>query len=242
MNEQPNNPLHGITLEKLLTQLVDHYGWEELGRRIDIRCFNWEPSIKSSLKFLRKNQWARDEAEALLREVLDARRATMGEKHQATIGAMSHLGLLLKDRGDFKSSEALLREASTVMNENCKSSARRAQLERSMCRGLTLRWCDSMSCVCGFSDGPGHAESLICKGNLGGLLKEARNATAETVLREALSGMRKVLGEAHTATLTCSINLALVLVGKGAHAARAVQRSRDADPPGLCAARARRAF
>jgi len=65
MNEQPNNPLHGITLEKLLTQLVDHYGWEELGRTIDIRCFNWEPSIQSSLKFLRKNQWARDEVEAL---------------------------------------------------------------------------------------------------------------------------------------------------------------------------------
>ena len=65
MNEQPNNPLHGITLEKLLTQLVDHYGWEELGRTIDIRCFNWEPSIQSSLKFLRKNQWARVEVEAL---------------------------------------------------------------------------------------------------------------------------------------------------------------------------------
>lgn len=65
MNDQPNNPLHGITLEKLLTQLVDHYGWEELGRRIDIRCFNWEPSIKSSLKFLRKNQWARDKVERL---------------------------------------------------------------------------------------------------------------------------------------------------------------------------------
>ena len=65
MNEQPNNPLHGITLEKLLTQLVDHYGWEELGRTIDIRCFNWEPSIQSSLKFLRKNQWARDQVEAL---------------------------------------------------------------------------------------------------------------------------------------------------------------------------------
>jgi uncharacterized protein (DUF2132 family) len=65
MNNQPNNPLHGITLEKLLTQLVDHYGWEKLGRRIDIRCFNWEPSIKSSLKFLRKNQWARDKVEAL---------------------------------------------------------------------------------------------------------------------------------------------------------------------------------
>ncbi len=65
MNEQPNNPLHGITLEKLLTQLVDHYGWEELGRLIDIRCFNWEPSIPSSLKFLRKTQWARDQVEAL---------------------------------------------------------------------------------------------------------------------------------------------------------------------------------
>jgi len=65
MNEQPNNPLHGITLEKLLTQLVDHYGWDALGREIDIRCFNWEPSIKSSLKFLRKNQWARDKVEAL---------------------------------------------------------------------------------------------------------------------------------------------------------------------------------
>ena len=65
MNEQPNNPLHGITLEKLLTRLVDHYGWDELGREIDIRCFNWEPSIKSSLKFLRKTQWARDQVEAL---------------------------------------------------------------------------------------------------------------------------------------------------------------------------------
>ena len=65
MNNQPNNPLHGITLEKLLTRLVEHYGWEALGLEIDIRCFNWEPSIKSSLKFLRKNQWARDEVEAL---------------------------------------------------------------------------------------------------------------------------------------------------------------------------------
>ena len=65
MAEQPNNPLHGITLETLLTQLVEHYGWDELGREIDIRCFNWEPSIKSSLKFLRKTQWARDKVEAL---------------------------------------------------------------------------------------------------------------------------------------------------------------------------------
>ena len=65
MNEQPNNPLHGITLEKLLIQLVDYYGWDELGQQIDIRCFNWEPSIKSSLKFLRKTQWARAEVEQL---------------------------------------------------------------------------------------------------------------------------------------------------------------------------------
>lgn len=65
MTEQPNNPLHGITLEKLLIKLVDHYGWEELGCQIDIRCFNWEPSIKSSLKFLRKTQWARDKVEQL---------------------------------------------------------------------------------------------------------------------------------------------------------------------------------
>lgn len=62
---QANNPLHGIKLEDLLTDLVDHYGWEELGRRIDIRCFNHDPSIKSSLKFLRKTQWARDKVEYL---------------------------------------------------------------------------------------------------------------------------------------------------------------------------------
>jgi len=65
VTEQPNNPLHGITLEALLTRLVEHYGWAELGQEIDIRCFNWEPSIKSSLKFLRKTQWARDKVEAL---------------------------------------------------------------------------------------------------------------------------------------------------------------------------------
>ncbi len=65
MNEQPNNPLHGITLEKLLIRLVDFYGWEELGGEIDIRCFNWEPSIKSSLKFLRKTPWARTQVEEL---------------------------------------------------------------------------------------------------------------------------------------------------------------------------------
>ena len=62
---QPNNPLHGITLEKLLTRLVEHYGWQALGRRVKINCFNNDPSIKSSLKFLRRTQWARDEVESL---------------------------------------------------------------------------------------------------------------------------------------------------------------------------------
>ncbi len=64
-DKQPNNPLHGKTLEAILTSLVDHYGWEELGRRIDIRCFTSDPSIKSSLKFLRKTDWARNKVETL---------------------------------------------------------------------------------------------------------------------------------------------------------------------------------
>jgi len=64
-NPQPNNPLHGITLEKVVTSLVEYYGWEELGERITIRCFNDNPSVKSSLKFLRKTPWARDKVEAL---------------------------------------------------------------------------------------------------------------------------------------------------------------------------------
>ncbi len=62
---QPNNPLHGITLEKILYRLVGHYGWEELGKLINIRCFTHEPGIKSSLKFLRKTPWARGKVENL---------------------------------------------------------------------------------------------------------------------------------------------------------------------------------
>jgi uncharacterized protein (DUF2132 family) len=64
-DKQPNNPLHGITLEQLLTQLVDHYGWESLGELININCFKSDPSIKSSLKFLRKTLWAREKVERL---------------------------------------------------------------------------------------------------------------------------------------------------------------------------------
>ena len=64
-NQQPNNPLHGVTLEVVVTKLVEHYGWERLAEKIDINCFKKDPSIKSSLKFLRKTQWARDKVEAL---------------------------------------------------------------------------------------------------------------------------------------------------------------------------------
>jgi uncharacterized protein (DUF2132 family) len=60
--------LNGITLESLLTRLVEHYGWEGLGRRIDINCFQKDPSIKSSLKFLRRTPWAREQVEALYLE------------------------------------------------------------------------------------------------------------------------------------------------------------------------------
>ena len=62
---QANNPLHGVTLEMIVTWLVENYGWLELGRLIDIRCFNYEPSIKSSLQFLRKTPWARKKVEEL---------------------------------------------------------------------------------------------------------------------------------------------------------------------------------
>ncbi|ARR48874.1 DUF2132 domain-containing protein [Photobacterium damselae subsp. damselae] len=67
---QKNNPLHGITLEKLLTELVEHYGWDELGYRINIRCFTHDPSIKSSLKFLRRTEWARTKVEQLYLDMI----------------------------------------------------------------------------------------------------------------------------------------------------------------------------
>ena len=67
---QLNNPLYGITLEKILNHLVDYYGWEQLGIRINIRCFNENPSIKSSLVFLRKTPWARKKVEELYLETL----------------------------------------------------------------------------------------------------------------------------------------------------------------------------
>ncbi len=59
------DPLHGLTLEVIVTRLAEHYGWEELGARIPVRCFNLDPSVTSSLKFLRKTPWARAKVEEL---------------------------------------------------------------------------------------------------------------------------------------------------------------------------------
>lgn len=65
MHDQPKNPLHGLTLESIVVRLVDHYGWEALAKKVNINCFKNDPSVKSSLKFLRKTPWARAEVENL---------------------------------------------------------------------------------------------------------------------------------------------------------------------------------
>jgi uncharacterized protein (DUF2132 family) len=76
---QPKNPLHGLTLEKIVSELADYYGWEGLGDRINIRCFTHDPSVGSSLKFLRKTPWAREKVESLYLFMLrDLRRAERG--------------------------------------------------------------------------------------------------------------------------------------------------------------------
>jgi uncharacterized protein (DUF2132 family) len=64
-----NDPLHGVTLEQMLTELVAHFGWEEMGRQVAIRCFLFDPSIKSSLTFLRKTPWARSKVEDMYRKL-----------------------------------------------------------------------------------------------------------------------------------------------------------------------------
>ncbi len=63
--EQPNNPLHGVTLEQVVTKLLEYYGWEGLSGKIDINCFKSDPSVKSSLKFFRTTPWARQKVENL---------------------------------------------------------------------------------------------------------------------------------------------------------------------------------
>ncbi|MSQ76220.1 MAG: DUF2132 domain-containing protein [Rhodoferax sp.] len=71
---QPRNPLHGLTLEAIVTALAAHYGWAGLAERMPVRCFSHEPSVASSLKFLRKTPWARDKVEALYLFMLRERR------------------------------------------------------------------------------------------------------------------------------------------------------------------------
>ena len=79
MNQnQANNPLHGVTLETIVKELQAHYGWEKLGEEIDIRCFTHDPSIASSLKFLRRTPWARERVESLYLYML--RRNTQAER------------------------------------------------------------------------------------------------------------------------------------------------------------------
>ena len=65
MQEQPNNPLHGVKLATILESLVEHYGWEELALNVNINCFKKNPTVKSSLKFLRRTPWAREKVERL---------------------------------------------------------------------------------------------------------------------------------------------------------------------------------
>ena len=79
VQNQSNNPLHGVTLEMILQYLVDHLGWNEMGRRIRIRCFNDNPSIGSSLKFLRKTSWARKKVEDLYLEEVENEPRTRDE-------------------------------------------------------------------------------------------------------------------------------------------------------------------
>jgi uncharacterized protein (DUF2132 family) len=79
---QPRNPLHGLTLETIVTELVACYGWAGLGERVPVRCFTSDPSIKSSLKFLRKTPWAREKVEALYLFMLrdQRRRSAAGDR------------------------------------------------------------------------------------------------------------------------------------------------------------------
>jgi uncharacterized protein (DUF2132 family) len=76
--EQPRNPLHGLTLEEIVRELEAYFGWVELGQRIPVRCFTHDPSVNSSLKFLRKTPWAREKIEGLYLFMLREKRRSQG--------------------------------------------------------------------------------------------------------------------------------------------------------------------
>lgn len=89
MNTQAKNPGHGVTLEKMLTDLVAFYGWPDLGRRIEIRCFQVDPNIKSSLTFLRRTPWARDKVEGLYGKYLRDAAKLAKRDAEAAVDAVS---------------------------------------------------------------------------------------------------------------------------------------------------------
>ncbi len=72
MHQQKNNPLHGVTLENMIVALQNHYGWKELAKQLPIRCFQYQPGVKSSLKFLRKTPWAREKLEKLYLDMVNS--------------------------------------------------------------------------------------------------------------------------------------------------------------------------
>lgn len=72
MQKQPNNPLHGVKLADILEQLVERYGWEKMAQQVNINCFKNEPSIKSSLKFLRRTPWAREKVEIMYIKMINS--------------------------------------------------------------------------------------------------------------------------------------------------------------------------
>mgnify|MGYP000845265074 FL=1 len=78
IQEQPGNPLHGLTLEAIVRELEAYFGWVELGERIPVRCFTHDPSVNSSLKFLRKTPWAREKVEGLYLFMLREKRRSQG--------------------------------------------------------------------------------------------------------------------------------------------------------------------
>lgn len=83
--EQPRNPLHGVTLEAMVRALEAHYGWEELGHRIPVRCFTHDPSLNSSLKFLRKTPWAREKVEGLYLLMLGGNRVSQNRTSGSSV-------------------------------------------------------------------------------------------------------------------------------------------------------------
>lgn len=82
METQKNNPLHGVKLEQIITELQAHYGWEYMGYQINIRCFTDNPSVKSSLKFLRRTPWARTKVEAMYLDYLRKNKDVMPRRLQ----------------------------------------------------------------------------------------------------------------------------------------------------------------